>query len=284
MILAVFSFMLNSCDKSKVYDTIVPPSEIHFTSASLSIRVGDDPTGTTNVPVGVGSTDVVSVDRTVGYTISSPSGAVLGTDFTAPNSSLTGTLTIPAGQTIVNLPLQIINAAYAPGSIDTLEVYLSNPSFGLVATFWDTLEIVVKGPCDLVNPEINDLRGIFANSVETFDGDLSNYSTSVTSIQMLSPRTARVGINGVFDNWPTIYVIFDWSGSEWTTTVESQSVPGTNAGAVFGPTYNNISYQIRAQGEFGTFSACDETIYIVFNLGVTGVGWTSYFIDLDMAR
>lgn len=291
MFLAAFSFMLNSCDKTKLYDTTIPASEVHFVgAASRTIQVVDTINPVPVFNLQVGTTDVSSVDRVVTYNVTSPSGAVVGTSYTIATGAPSGTVTIPAGQAIATIPIQAIHDAYPIDKIDTLVVYLSEPSIK-PSTFQDTVKIYIKGPssssCQEENPVIANLMGDYATS-EVFSGNPAyNYTTTVSSTEILSPTTAKIGVDNIWDNgWETLYFILDWSTLPGKVTpVPNGAIAGSDA-ADFGYS-GTIQMRAHSDGNLGTFSTCpegDEAITLYMQLGVTGLGWFSNTYIVTMTR
>ena len=82
------AFTLGSCDKTKPYDVEVAPPESHFVgSKTQSYSAANNPAPSYNVVVG--TTDVFNTDRTVSYKVTSPSGAVGGTQYTISTGNTT---------------------------------------------------------------------------------------------------------------------------------------------------------------------------------------------------
>ena len=294
MFLAAFSFMLNSCDKTKLYDTTIPQSEVHFVGAATrTIQVVDTVLTVPVFNLQVGTTDVASTDRIVTYTITSPSGAVAGTSYTIASGAPSGTVTIPAGQAIASIPIQAVYAAYPVDKIDTLVVYLSMPSIK-PSTFLDTVKIFIKGPssasCDESNPNIQNLLGDYAAS-ETFGtGAPYNYTTTISSAVLESPTSAKVGIDNIWDNgWGTLYFIFDWSTLPGTVTpVTNDAITGSDGGDL-NPAYagQTISVRAHSDGGLGSFSTCDasgEKVDLYMQLGITATGWFGAVYKVAMTR
>src|SRR5436309_2477688 len=111
-ILTISAFQ--SCKKQS--DVIVPPAAAHFLNkTSGSYYVQNDPNSVFNVTVG--STTVSKTDRTVNYTVSSPTGAAVGAQYSIANS---GTVVIPAGQATANIPVKGVFAGFPGNRKDTL--------------------------------------------------------------------------------------------------------------------------------------------------------------------
>jgi hypothetical protein len=269
---------LAGCDKNKPYDTVVPPSEVHFTNnAGLSARylpyyVSND--ATSNYNVTVGATDVSSSDRTVTYKITSPSGAVAGTHYSIANA---GTVTIPAGAATVDIPVHGIFAPYAAGTRkDTLIFTLSEPSMA-PARFLDSVRLVLQRYCNVT------LAGIEGVYTRTFEGTYGPYTSTVTNVTSTGATTATATLNNVYNSGITANnVVFNWTNPANFTI----SIPEQNTGLV------GSGYQVwirTSSGSGNTFSSCDQTIAFKIDLlakTATGVlaGYFEQNYPISMAR
>ncbi|MBS1633680.1 MAG: hypothetical protein JST10_14025 [Bacteroidetes bacterium] len=291
LMLVAFTFAIASCDKTKPYETSIPSPEVHFIGAATRIiQVVDDPVPVYNLQVG--TTNVSSEDRVVTYNVTSTS-AVAGTNYTINTGAPSGTLSIPAGQSIATIAIQPIFAAYPIDSKDTLIFTLSEPSIK-PSKFSDTVKIIIKGPssaaCDESNPNITTLIGTYQTD-ELVDGELNaSYETSISSAVLTSPTTAKIGIDGIWDpSWETIYFNLDWSTLPGTAVVVANSaIAGSNAGDL-NSAYEGMTIQIRphSNGQNGTFSFCGPNgpeLKLKTQLGVTGLGWFGFVYGLNLAN
>ena len=110
---------------------------VQFSDASSA---GSQNVSLVNIPVAL--TSAYPSDVTVDYAVDPSSTAVSGTDYTIDNlTNGVGTLTIPSGQTLVHIPVNIIDTkVFAPDK--TLVLTLSNPtevSLGTNATYTYTI-------------------------------------------------------------------------------------------------------------------------------------------------
>lgn len=291
MVFAASAFLFSSCDKTKLYENTIPAPEVHFVGpASRSIQIVDDPVPVFNLQVG--TTDVSSQDRIVTYKVTSTS-AVAGTDYTIATGAPTGTVTIPAGQAIANIPIQAIFAAYPIDAVDTLYFTLSEPSI-TPAKFQDTVRVIIKGPssssCDESNPNMSDLLGVYQTTEVLSGNPPYNYETEISSAVLTGPTTAKIGVDNVWDNgWETIYFTLDWSTLPGTAVVVSDdSIAGSDGGDL-NSAYAGMTMQVRphSNGINGTFSVCGSdgpTFTLRMQLGITGLGWFSNTYDLTLVR
>ncbi|MFD2919906.1 hypothetical protein ACFS6H_09325 [Terrimonas rubra] len=111
-------FVGNSCKKK---DFTRPPELAKFlNTATLSYPVRDDAASVFKIAVGL--TQPSSVNKTFTFTVSSPTGAVEGTQYTLPSK----TITIPAGQTIDSISVKGLFNGYNGGRKDTLVFTLTS--------------------------------------------------------------------------------------------------------------------------------------------------------------
>src|SRR5882757_8943973 len=112
--------ILAGCDKTKPYDTAIPPAQAHFLNATGgNYYVKNDPNSVFKIPVGttVGSTSA----RTISISMTSPTNAVAGTQYTLPST----TVTIPAGKVVDSLSVKGIFAGYPSTRVDTMVFTIS---------------------------------------------------------------------------------------------------------------------------------------------------------------
>ncbi len=265
-----FSFLLAGCDKTKPYDVEVPESQVHFVgSRNQQYNVANPPTP---YNITVGTTDVSSSDREVTFKITSPSGAVAGTDYTV---GVTGNkVTIPAGQATATIPVTASFTSYNAGQKDTLIFSLEEPSLK-VAGFQDTIRLILRGPCfDGVDineaANMNAQLGNYANSNDAGFGAWGPYLTKINSITNLTPTTARAVINNVWDaGFGNVNFVINWSNpANVTIDVEQPTLTSSNAG-VLNAAYNGMFLVIRKHPDAnGSFSVCTGEHTLRYQLGV----------------
>lgn len=293
VVLFASAFMIQGCDKTKPYEGVTPPYQVHFVGDAVRlVNISSDPAPTVELQVGttVNGTDA----RSVTYNISSPSGAVAGTHYTI---GTTGTVTIPANQSIGTIDIHPIYSAYATGRRDTLLFTLSQPSID-VAAFQDSVLIILRGivssgPCSEDNVDLNTLLGDYETTTEDFDGTAYGpYTTSISSATQTSPTTGRIVVENIFDDgWGPISFDLDWTDPmNRTCIVVDGIIPGTDAGTVFGATYDGIPIIVTepfgaiGASPKGTYSYCAQTLTLQMELGIDGVGYYPGLYTVNMAR
>ncbi|HVU57876.1 MAG TPA: hypothetical protein VHD83_22600 [Puia sp.] len=267
--LLILAVAFNSCVKQK-FDT---PTLAEF-AAPVAGNQGsyfilpNDPSSEFKIPIGITTTS--GKDRTVNFTVTSPTGAVAGTQYTIASNSIT----IPAGKAVDSISVKGIYDAYPSGRIDTLIFTITGGDAG-VYTGSEKYTLVVQKYCDVVS---TDLVGDYASSDDLYEGEGSGaapYTVNISNWTSTGPTSATITLknfgatpdNGFGPFAPTdaaatgITAKLDWSDpSNFTVTIPSQPYKG--AVLTYGPG--------KIAGS-GSFSSCLETFKITFVVSV-GLG------------
>lgn len=280
---------LSSCKKNDADFLTVAEPQAHFVGGTLQTY---NITSATVAPytVTIGTTDVSSSDRTVGFKIVSPTGAVQGTQYTVSNTS--GVVTIPAGQALATFNIQGVYSQYTTGRRDTLLITLSQPSVK-VAKFSDTLRLVLRGPCFEGSIVPSEFLGTYANTIEVYGtgAPYGPYTTTISAVTAGSTATtANITVTNIFDDhWNPATFTLDWTNINARKITLVQQNVGGNAGNVFGASYNGMPVLLRpaVSGAVGTFSYCNSTLKLVMNVGVqtpSGAGFDTADYTVTMSR
>jgi hypothetical protein len=275
----VLSIVVVSCEKTEV---TIAPSQAHFVGDEIQIySIEVDPAPVYNVVVG--ATNVADQDRTVTYTITSPTGAVAGTHYTLGSP---GSVVIPAGQSTANIDVHGIYSAYTSGRKDTLIITLQDPEL-TPAEFENTVRLVLRGTCFEGDVDLNALLGDYNKTNETFGTTpYGPYTTSISSVNQLTPTSGTIVVENIFDfGWGPITFTLDWSDpNNRTAIVVAQSSGIADAGTLSGA-YAGEEVAVRPfAGQPGTFSACKGTLTLKMQLGVAGLGYFGELYTVNMAR
>ncbi len=266
--LSFFLLITTGCDKTELYEIKKADPIAHFVTASpvLNYYVRDNDLD--SFIVQVGTSDVANVDRTVTYNISSPSGAVEGTDYEIIGSGPAKTVTIKAGSAIASLKIHGKFDSYSAGNKDTLVFSLAQPSL-TVAKFLDTVRVVLQPYCDVF---LDDFIGEYTKSfdIQTGQPTYGPYALEITSAVTNSNGTSGyLMINNVWDvGGPDIRVNLDWSNpANFNTTIPAQFLykdgtygDATITGVATGSFSScegklSLSYRVTvAAGSFGNFT------------------------------
>ncbi|MET0392327.1 MAG: hypothetical protein ABW019_04265, partial [Chitinophagaceae bacterium] len=244
---ALITVALAACVKGVNDEKLTPPAFSKFGTSNLTGKyfVTNSTASVFKIPIGI--TAVANTDRTIQLTISSSTGAVAGTQYTAPTS-----IVIPAGQSLDSLAIKGIFAGYPAGRRDTLRITITGGDVP-VSIYANTYTLVMQKYCDVV--------------LATMSGNYTNTRDYVDNSQIWGPYGATVsdptpGTNGngisrdtirIANFWDVGYpldVVLDWSDpATFTTTVINGQPLGSD------PTYGPMF--ARARGT-GTFSSCDN--------------------------
>lgn len=261
--------ILGGCDKTKEYDLITPPvqsSFINTTTATYYIK--NDPTSIYKIPVGI--TTLSSMATNVNVTASSSTGAVSGTQYTLPST----TITIPAGKAMDSLSVKGLFAGYPGARKDTLTFKITGGDVPATA-YNNTFNLIMQKYCDVVS---TDLLGNYTKSRDydkTLAGTPSalSYTASISSWTVLSATTATVLIKNLCGTTDIgllpfaasdpaatgILATLNWtSPSNFTVTIASQPYVASL-----------YSYGASTISGTGSFSSCDQTFTIITTVRVS---------------
>jgi len=272
---------LSSCDKTEEYDVIVPPTQAHFmNNSSLTYEVLV-PNSSFWIPVGV--TQAADVDRQITFTVTSPTGAVAGTEYTLPAS----TVTIPAGKVVDSIEIRGNLDEYLNDEKDTLIINIVEPNIP-ASDYNSKLTLVLRGPCFEGNVVLDDIDGDFNANEDLGGSTYGPYAVSVGPTTLLSPTTARISVNNIYDfGWGPIDFILDWTDPANRTAicVQQNGVPGSDAGGL-NSAYSGAMIAVIQHPSPSvppSFSACNQTYNFSMMLGVSnGAGGVlGYFTGLE---
>ncbi len=260
----------------------LPPPVSTFLNQRSGAYFITAPDITDTIPVGV--TTVANKDRVVSFTISSPSGAIPGTEYTLANNSVV----IPAGQATGYIVVKGIFGFYnGTTRKDTLLFTLTDNGTGGVAPsdFNDSFTLVMRGPCvegeDFDPAEFNgdylncvDSQGTYFSSA--YPVSIASTSTGPTSATLLiknlgAPEFFPQAGDPAFA--PGITLNLDWSDpSHLTASLPSQP-------------YESVSFSATIAGDpGGGFSSCHQTFVLNYDVLIPAFGFDSGPFTTSIAR
>jgi hypothetical protein len=263
--IAVFVISCKKDDKITTHPTVA--EFVNPTGNMLStFYVKNDPNAQIKIPVGI--TNVTNSSETIQFSYASPTGAVQGTNYSAPAS-----ITIPAGKALDSLTIKGMFAAYATGRKDTLVITISGGDVPANA-YNNVYKLVLNRYCDVVAAN---LTGSYANSIDYYNNapSATKYTATITNWVSTGSTSATaniVNLGATPDNgWgpfastdaaknPGVQVKLDWSNpASFTVTVPTQNYfnDGTGNSTITGS---------------GSFSSCDNTFTIKFTVKYAGNG------------
>ncbi len=267
-----------SCKKNEM---VIPPNVAEFLSrvTTDTYYIQNTPASVYKIPIGV--TTVATQDRTINYTITSPTGATAGTHYSIANS---GSIVIPAGKAVDTIVVRGLFAGYGTPRKDTLVFRITGGDF---AAFPGASEfkLAMLKYCDVVPA---DLAGNYTRSTDFYNGNPSaraNYTASISNWTPLTATSATVVIKNMgatSDNgWgpfsasdgsinPGITATLNWADpANFKVTIAQQSYFDDGSGS----SPSTISGT-------GTFSACDQTFTITAQVRYAGNGNTYQHVSL----
>lgn len=284
IVIVLIAIMFANCKKSTPYDTITAPLQATFLNQTLRNYSITTANSVDSIPVGI--TVPSNVDRTINIAVTSPTGAVSGTQYTVTST----TVAIPAGKTIGYFVVKGIYNQYLTGRKDTLVLNIQPseaPGVG-PSDYNSTLKVVLRGPCFEGDVNLNAFKGSY-KAVETFGSGspYGPYATTISAVNQLTATTGTITVTNIWDNgWSPITFTLDWTDpANRTVTVVSQTaIGGSNAGDL-NSAYAGQTVAVRPfSGNPGTFSACNNTFTLKMQLGVTGVGFFGSLYTVNLTK
>lgn len=276
--LLVFSFFATTFFACKKEEISIPPTVSEFTATSSLGKyfIQNDPNSSFKIPVGL--TAASTSATTINFTVTSPTGATEGTQYTIASNSIT----IPAGKVVDTLTLKGLFAGYPTGRRDTLVFKITGGTVG-AASWSDTYTVVLQKYC---NVDLNSFLGNYNRTNEFFGSAYGPYSTSISSVTPISATKGRIVVQNLYDSgWGPIEFELDWTDpANFKVAVVPKSSGIANAGTI-SSSYAGRQVAVRPfAGEEGTFSSCDGTLTLKMQLGVAGLGWFGDLYTVTMVR
>lgn len=241
-------FSAAGCKKEK---TTIPPTFAHFDFISSGdYYITQDGNSAFKIPIGL--TAASDGDKTIQFTISSPSGAAEGQQYTLARKSIT----IPAGKVTDSLVVKGLYNGYPVGRVDTLIFKITGGDVNAIATS-NEFTVYLQRYCDV---DMADFSGQYT-AQDYVDGepDGSPYPVDLTSVGSTGASSGTLSLEGLFGIPVPFTINIDWNDpSNFTTEVPTQPwfVDGT-----YGQT------TLRPNGK-GSFSSCKNSFRIEYELTV----------------
>lgn len=259
-VLVAFIVCLIGCDKNRLYPVTVPPSAAEFTTSSNVQTFGvSNVNATTSYTIPIGLTSKSGAATSVKVSISSPTGAVAGTQYSVSTTDIT----IPAGGLIdSSLVLTAKYDTYKDDRIDTLKLTIQNSNSDVVLDSVNThLTIIIRKSCPLV---ITDYVGDFIVTADVWAdysvGDIITLTNvdathfSFKDIHAINPTAISVTVN---------------------TTTNAVTIAKQTIGTVweYGPAYTSPTMSAT-----GTINSCDKIINLNVTYGYSAGTWSGTYL------
>lgn len=237
----IFAF---SCKKA---DIAIPQEQVHFMSTgTISYPVQEDPNSV--FKFGIGLTTPAKTDRNITFSITSPTGALEGQQYTIASKNIT----IPAGEVIDSITLKGIFDGFPSGRRDTLVFTITGGDVpALIGS--DVLKVVLQKFCPLD-------MSIFNGDFEVLQDDWEDYFPGDVVTLSASGNTVSFDYPTPYNHQPLLITV--------NPTTFATSVPLTSFGR-----YSAAGTIYTAKSVAGVNSVvvpCDETISVVLAFGSTG--------------
>lgn len=247
--IAAIVIAVSGCKKNE----IITPSYSEFVGATTvsSYFIPNDPNSTFKIPVGI--TNFSDKDRVINYTVTSPTGAASGQQYTISGNSIT----IPAGKVVDTITVKGLFAGYPAGRKDTLVITLSGGDVP-VANYNNVYKVVMQKYC---NVNLTTLLGDYSKSYDLQTGQptYGPYATKITTPVAITPTKASIKIENFWDYGTTITAELDYTDpASFKASIPTQLLYND-------PTYGPAT--IKQVGT-GTFSSCDNTFTFSYTVTV----------------
>lgn len=276
-----FLLLLITSAGCKKIDTLVEvPSEAHFANVSSGSYFV---TGTSVVKkIAIGLTDISPVDRTISFSVTSPTGAVAGTHYNIVGGN---SIVIPAGKALDSITVAAVFNQYITGRKDSLIIRIESSGNTKASSYNATYRLFVRGPCSESETVLADLKGTYANTREDFGGTYGPYTTTVSSVTQLTATTGTIVVTNIYDfGWNPITFTLDWT-DPLNTKVTLVQQSGIGDAGTLGSSFAGQDITVRPfAGQTGTFSWCTNKIILKMQVGVTGLGFFSTLYTVVMER
>jgi hypothetical protein len=264
-ILYLGAFVLTIAGGSCVKQKFETPALAEFVAAPTSYKgtyyIADDPNSIFKVPVGITTTS--GKDRVINFSVSSPSGATEGQQYTIGATSIT----IPAGKVVDSIPVKGIFAGFPAGKKDTLIITITGGDAGVFKGA-EKYTLVMQKFCPVLS--LTDFEGDYTN---TFDDDSYGPYTTQVVAGAITGTTGTIIIKNLYDaGFADLPVTLNWTdNNNFTLTFTAQNT-GVDASVVFGASYAGLPLWIYPTNTAGTFSACENTFTVRYQVGIPNVG------------
>jgi predicted transcriptional regulator len=268
--IGLLAVLIYSCKKDK--EPVVANKQVaFFISTSTANLILNSASQTYKVYVGL--TTVPTADRIVNVKVSSPTGAVQGTQYTLN----TTTVTFEAGTVIDSITVSPVYAQYLAGRKDTLLFEFSNAD-DAIPTVNNSFKLYVRGPCFEGEFVAGAFKGSYPKTNELFGTSAYGpYLITISDVTQLTATTGKVTVTNIWDSgWNPLDFILDWTDPANRTVVPVAVTSGVGDAGTLNPAYAGMQVAVRPYaGQPGTFSFCNKTILFKMQLGVTGLGYYS---------
>ncbi|MGJ7033402.1 hypothetical protein [Niabella hirudinis] len=236
-----------------------PTTRAEFLSASGTYAIRNDPSSKFKIPVGL--TNVTSEDRTISYTVSSPSGATAGQQY---NIVKNGSVVIPAGSAVDSIEVDGLFSGYTSRGKDTLIFNITGGTGVTPFSGASTYTLVMQKFCPLV--------------MSDFSGDFVIVQDDWKDFAIGDVVTLKVSGNTIYFPYPT-----DLSHKDLPIVVNPNTFATSVAKTVIGG-YSVFDATLYSAASVSSTSnvvvPCDKTISVRLNFTAGEDDYGNYVLKL----
>lgn len=263
VMLGGFAIIINSCGKEKEFTPSIENALFSNANTTGLYFVTEDPETKFTIPIGISA--IPKQDRTVQLSLTSPTGAVEGQQYNFGMNSVT----IPAGTTSADVLLKGIFAGYPTGRKDTLVFKISGGDLPAMSSS-SSYTVVVQKYCDV---EMAEFTGTYVcQDYYNNAPDGGPYEVELTPGAVGADGTSgKISVLGLWGSPVPFNVDLNWKDpADFKTSIATQPF-------LVHPTYGQST--IRPNGS-GTFSSCDNTFRISYEVTVAAGTFGKYYSTL----
>ncbi len=262
-VLTVISSLFYSCKKAGV---VTPDKEVAFFATTGPSAIYRMTSATQIYKIPLGLTKIPGGARTITVAVTSPTGAVQGTQYTLNKTSIT----FDNAKIVDTIVVAAAYPLYQGSRIDTLKFSFTNAADG-IPSLSNTFTLIVRGPCLEADMAMVDLLGNYTKTFE--NGSYGPYTSAFTGNTAITSKSAKTILSNIYDNAISAEAVLNWSVSgSFTITIAAQPTPYAVGG---------LPLFVRSVGA-GTFVYCTQRFTIPMEL-YTSAGIYDQWI-MTMAR
>jgi len=252
---------ITACKKTDTLQNV--PSQAHFANETGSSYFVTGPTVKKKIAIGL--TNVSDKDRTINFTVTSPTGAIAGTHYNIIGGN---SLTIPAGKAIDSITIQGVYSQYLAARKDTLIFTITDGTETKASTYNDTYKLFMRGPCSDLEIVIAEMFGSYKKTFE--NGSYGPYESTLTNFTQTSATTGTVTLNNIYDSGISCTATLNWG------TLGNYTI-------LFAPQPTGIpGFSLRSPGGTpGTFTYCVNKFTIPLELYTSGGTYDSWIMTME---
>ncbi len=265
-LVSLLSVLIFGCKKDKV---VTANTEVAFFSVpgpSATYRIS---TPTTIYKIPVGLTKIPEGTRTVNVTVTTTTGATVGTHYTINKTSFT----FDSKKVADTIVITGVQSQYLLGRKDTLKFSFTNTSDGIPSLF-NTFTLAIRGPCleEDVTSAFVDMLGTYTKTFE--NGSYGPYQSTITAATGVGATSAKATINNIYESSISAVATFTYSAAPgpFSINMDPTQTQYTNGG---------LPMFIKSSAP-GSFVYCAQTLRLPLTL-YTSAGTVDTWVT-TMAR